>query len=122
MDNISGLEPGAKVRWAMATEADVEVRGKVAVLSRDGRTLQMEISGVVDLDDWSVSDLGVPAAELDKPNPGSIMLTFTAVAPSDGKLDLRVRLTPETADPVPDDTWWAGFESRMLDTIVVAAP
>ena len=117
MDELVGLEPGAEVRWAMGTEADVRIEGHTAVLQKEGRTMKLEISGDVDVDEWGIIDLEEPPAEWDRPLPGGTMLTFYAVAPEDGHLNLRVRMTPDTADPAPNSGWWEEVEVRMYEAL-----
>jgi len=116
MDEIDGLEPGTEVRWAMGTQAEVSEDGHIVTLKKDDRTMKLEISGDTSADRWDIIDLAEPPAEWDKPLPGGSLLTFYAIAPDDGNLNLRVRMTPDTADPSPNTEWWENAEARMLET------
>ncbi len=42
-DELEGVQEGAEVRWAMATEAEVKIDGRRAALTQGGKTLHAEI-------------------------------------------------------------------------------
>ena len=45
---------------------------------------------------WEIrTDDELRTKDLDFPNPGLKMISFTAIAPEDGKLDFSVTMTPE---------------------------
>ncbi len=89
-DSITGLTPGAAVRWAMATRASVELAGTAALLRQDGRTLRATLSGPADAV-FSTAP-ATPPADFDAPNPGVSFLSITTAAPSHGAVDLVVEL------------------------------
>ena len=93
-DHLTGLRPGAEVRWAMVTKADVGDTGNPTLnLQEDDKTLTLSIHGDHDLT-WHATDLTTPPNEWDSPNEGFTMVTFTATAPESGTLDLTVVLQP----------------------------
>lgn len=90
-DDLEGLHPGARVRWAMMTPAQIESQGDVAVLARAGRTLEaklIEPAGTVF--EWMTAD--PPANDYDAPNPDHRMLIVNTIAPETGELKIVVRL------------------------------
>lgn len=107
-DRLTGLRPGARVRWAMITRSKPGPVAGTTVELRQGAarlTLRAVIpSGII----WRIVDCATPAHEWDSPNRGTTMLVFEAVAPASGVLDLGVLATPGTChdsrlDSLPQD-------------------
>ncbi|MCP5518949.1 MAG: heparinase II/III family protein [Verrucomicrobiales bacterium] len=96
-DELSGLRPGAKVRWGMITPGQPGDPGRGEIrLQQDGRTLDLSVlspGGVA----WEIYDSATPRNEWDSPNRGTVMAQFEAVAPADGRLRLAVLAVPGTA-------------------------
>lgn len=84
------VKPVGKVRWAVVTDAKIEIKGKMVILKNQGKTLTLqrldEHGG-----DWEIYSLKPPTAQ-ENPNKGMQMLGFT-VAPQE-QLKLRVAWTP----------------------------
>lgn len=102
-DRLTGLKPGATVRWGMVTPA---TPGPVGTRSLDLRqrnaSLAMRIlepAGAT----WAIEDTAKPRNEWDSPNPGTVMAVFTAKAPASGTLDLAVVLTPGSRRATPPE-------------------
>ncbi len=108
-DRVQGLASGAVVRWGMITAADVTLQGDVAVLTRDGKTLEARI---LEPAGASFSLLSTNPHELggahpdENPNTGTRMLAVQWISPAAGStLNLSIALTPlragEPALPPP---------------------
>ena len=83
------VAPGRRVRWAMATEAELRLRATTAQLAFGQQRLRLDFSGTpVTL---SSLDISLPRRSYDHPNPGTRQLIATAVAPADGRVRLTVR-------------------------------
>ncbi len=93
-DHLTGLKPGAPVRWAMATRAEVEVDGREATLNQAGRTLRARLSGPSGAR-FSVIPADPPDDGFNAPNPGTRMLRVETPAPATGELRIEVALEPE---------------------------
>ena len=106
-DELGGLKPGASVRWAMLTGADVVVDGGRATLRENGRMLVARL--LTPAGGFALVAAETPPASFDAPNPGKRILTATASAPEDGQLRIAVLLTagPEPVSPQlePVDEW-----------------
>jgi hypothetical protein len=92
-DALSGLRPGADVRWAMATRAAVEPDGPRAVLRQDGRTLTAQLEAPAGARFEAIP--ADPPADYDAPNPGVRLLVAHLLAPAGGRLEIRVTLRAE---------------------------
>lgn len=94
-DRLEGLREGALVSWRGCTFREVlEIGGETVVLgSGDAR---MEIRNESASGRWEVVDASQdpPAFRGDSPNPGLHQLRLELSAPADGRLALRVRITP----------------------------
>jgi hypothetical protein len=95
-DEIAGAKPGARVRWAMLTSAEVVVDGAHATLRENGRELRAELLGATKAE-FSVIPADPPANGYDAPNPGRRILVATVSAGSDGAVALAVWLKPQSA-------------------------
>lgn len=91
-DRLQGLEPGTKVRWTMATRADVAIEGAQATLRQDGESLTVTMQQPSD-GQVRVIPADPPADGFNAPNPGTTLLVVDAVAPASG--DLRIKMHSE---------------------------
>ena len=90
-DEVSGARPGSTVRWAMATEAAVELSGSEAILRQGGKTLHVRFSGTpLTLE---VLDISRPRADYDASNPNVRQLIAHAPVGADGNWRLAVRFS-----------------------------
>lgn len=90
-DLIQGALPGTRVRWAMATEAEVTLEGSSARLQTGDKTLRVRFDGTpVQL---SVRDVSQPRSRIDHPNRNTRQLLASAPVGSDGMWHLRVRFS-----------------------------
>jgi len=93
-DELVGLKAGSRVRWGMITPGSPERLGRSKLLLRQGtESLRLTIvapQAAV----WQQIETERPPHEWDSPNPGTRMVAFEAIAPSDGKLTLVVVATP----------------------------
>jgi hypothetical protein len=95
-DELTGLRPGSRVRWAMITPGEADDAGeRVTRLHQSGRSLTLSLLGPV-ATGWTQTDLAQPRREWDSPNPNTRMIAFEAVAPDSGELTLVVVATPGT--------------------------
>lgn len=93
----------ASVRWAMLTRAEVRVNGPGrATLLRDGKSLQFEVLEPLGAELQLVAT-DPPPAPTDAPNPGTQLLTFTVKIAAGVSQRIRVKLTPASARPAPDE-------------------
>ena len=95
-DELSGLRPGARVRWQLTTRAGVTCHDTSATLRQEGRTLQAQLFASSDAT-FTVEPAEPPADGFNAPNPGASLLVATATAPAGGTLRITVVLTPGTA-------------------------
>lgn len=93
-DHLTGLRPGAEVRWAMVTRAEAGETGNATLTLREnGEELELSIHGDA-TPAWQIIDLAASPNPWDSPNEGFAMIAFTAIAPESGELDLAVVLRP----------------------------
>ena len=90
-DDLQGLQPGAKVRWTMATRADVEVDAARATLRQDGERLQVTLAPHSD-GRLKVMPADPPDDGFNAANPGTSLLIIDAVAPESGAVTIEVDL------------------------------
>lgn len=96
-DRLTGLRPGAKVRWQMATRANIALDGKSALLSIGKRSMRMRLLTDLPLA-WQVTPCDELKKSYDSPNRNMKMLEFTATAPESGALAFQVEFAfPEKA-------------------------
>jgi oligo-alginate lyase len=88
-DSVEGATPGAFIRWAMATEAEIRLEGSTAVLIQKEKSMQVQFSGRGLL--LEVRDISAAASDLDSPNPNTRQLIASAPAEADGSWRLSVR-------------------------------
>lgn len=106
-DEIKGAAPGAEIRWAMATKAQVEIkeagRGQnEARLSLNGKKLRawtgdahVVNSGEAVKCAFEVIPADPPKNDYDAPNPGTRILIVRAKASDSGWATICVRFSPE---------------------------
>lgn len=93
-DELTGLKPGARVRWGMVTPGAPEKLGdRDLVLKQHDKTLKLTLREP-QAATWSQVETAQPPHEWDSPNPGTRMVAFEATAPESGKLTLAVVATP----------------------------
>lgn len=92
-DQLQGLKAGAKVRWAMATRAKVEIEDTEAILQKDGQSLNVTLrdAGGAKL---RAIPADPPADGFNAPNPDTSLLIVDAIVPSSGKLDIEMHFEP----------------------------
>lgn len=93
-DELSGLEPGAAVRWAMVTKAQVETEGRQATLRQEGKTLHARLA-CPEAAAFSVIPAKPPEDGFNAPNPGARILMVEVPAPASGELRIEVFLERE---------------------------
>lgn len=93
-DHLTGMRPGAKVRWAMVTRADARLAdGALLVLQENDARLELSIAGDLRTS-WEVTDISEPENPWDSPNPGMRRVSFVVTVSESGVLDLSVVLRP----------------------------
>ncbi len=93
-DHLTGLRPGAEVRWGMVTRAEaLQNENGLMGLREAGEEMEITIHSE-NATAWKIIDLAEPVQSWDSPNPGFRMIAFTAMAPASGVLDLTVTLRP----------------------------
>ncbi len=107
-DELTGLKPGADVRWGMITPAKVvKNTGDVIVLEIDGKRMNL----IQDTSaKWETIDVSKPQNEWDSPNRGMKMVTLNVKAPENGKLNISVMFGPGAFQkPDVESMWMAPF-------------
>jgi hypothetical protein len=100
-DRVTGLKPGATVRWGMVTPGTASKAGEPSLTLRQGdASLAMRIVSPAE-SRWELVDTAKPKNEWDSPNRGTLMAAFHTVAPESGVLDLTVVLTPGSRQATP---------------------
>jgi hypothetical protein len=95
-DEIETLEKETTIRWTMLTPATVKIVGNnKAELTKDGKTLMLEVDGPQNLvmKTWSTD----PPNSYDAPNPGTTLIGFEVLVPASSKTAFNVKLIPSTA-------------------------
>ncbi len=93
-DQLSGLEPGSRVRWGMITPASVKVINDSTIeLKQEDATLSLMILSP-QVSKWIIINTEEPRNEWDSPNPGTRMVAFEDSAPQAGELTFAVLATP----------------------------
>ncbi|PAS92040.1 MAG: hypothetical protein CGU28_17070 [Candidatus Dactylopiibacterium carminicum] len=88
-DEIHGVQPGSEIRWAMNTEAAIQLEDGAALLTLRGKRLRVEFSGSpVALE---IRDISQPRNDYDQPNPNTRQLLARASAAPQGLWRLKVR-------------------------------
>jgi hypothetical protein len=98
-DQLSGLAPGARVRWGMITPASLKaLEGSRIDLQQDDAVLRLMLLSP-EATQWSIINTEEPRNEWDSPNPGTRMVAFEAVAPESGDLTFAVLAVPCASGP-----------------------
>lgn len=102
-DEIEGLTPGAVMRWAMLTKANVTIGDNAiqATLREAGQTLGASLHSS-EAAKWEIISAETPVHSYDAPNPGARLLIANLTAPVSGKLTVTVTLQPGAAKPMDD--------------------
>jgi oligo-alginate lyase len=90
-DELDGLKPGAMVRWAMVTRAEVACNGQRAVLKQSGRTLHAQLHGDAGLV-FEAIPADPPDDGISAPNPDTRILIIRAKADESRRVRIGVRL------------------------------
>lgn len=88
-DRLSGLQPGARVRWQFPTRAEIVVNGREAVLKQEGRELKVRLSGPDDVF-FLVEPAAPPPDDFNAANPGVSLLAAIIRAPAGGAVRFEV--------------------------------
>jgi len=89
-DHLEGLEPGARVRWAMATRAQIAINGREAILTEAGEQIKIRLgSNTNGIFHFIPAD--PPEDGFNAPNPGVYLLLVDAGAPASGELTIELR-------------------------------
>lgn len=91
-DEIQAYDKDTHLRWAMFTPAEVKITAKnKAILILDGSQLLMIVEGNgISMGTWSTE----PQNEYDEPNPGTVLVGFTANLKSGQEAAYNVHLIP----------------------------
>jgi hypothetical protein len=104
-DRLIGVKPGAKVRWAMVTNAkSCAAQGSDMVLKDGEKSLAVRAVTPASVT-WAVTDLSKPPQAWDVANKGASMISFEVDAPASGTVQFRVLLVPgstQVEKAVPD--------------------
>ena len=101
-DEVRGLRANERVRWQLATRAEVTVQGRAAVLRQSGETLHVALSATVP-GEFQSAPAEPPADGFNAANPGVTLLFAEFRASAEGTLRLAVRLAPEDIEPLKDE-------------------
>jgi hypothetical protein len=99
-DEIETLANETTVRWTMLTSADVKITGgNTAELTKNGKKLILKVGepAKITMKTWTT----VPPHDYDARNPGTSLIGFEAIVPSDTKISLQVFLLPGGVSPNP---------------------
>ena len=107
-DEIEGMKPGAELRWAIHTPADVALGENSATLSQLGKTLHLTFSSS-QLPALAVEEQAVLTPPYRRPIPGYRQLIAKVRAGADGKIRLTT-IFGKTAAPAPASDPWLPLE------------
>lgn len=94
-DELAGLKPGADVRWAMVTAAQVTVAdSQRAILHESGRELSLRLLSP-DNARIDVIDAKPPVDSYNAPNPNRRIVEIHAQAGTTGEMSVQVSLNPD---------------------------
>jgi len=115
-DELTGLQPGAKVRWQMITHGTPDDLGKrQVVLHQTDKQLKLTVAKP-EKSTWMQVDTEKPRHEWDTSNPGTRMIAFEATAPASGDMTLCVIATPGSCQ----NSVAKNFDSKPLDELPMA--
>jgi hypothetical protein len=109
-DELTGAQDNTRVRWAMMTDADIAVKNQQATLSKDGKTLNLELRSPSNIS-WQIFKTDPPPNTWDEANPGTKMIGFYVELNKDQSATLEVLFTPgsvkntASVDSVPLTEW-----------------
>ena len=92
-DQLTGLAPGASVRWGMITPATAKIEGNTVRLTQAGKEMTLQILAPTTAT-WKEVDTATPRHEWDSPNRHTRMVAFECAAPQSGDLSFTVLATP----------------------------
>ena len=93
-DQLTGLKPGASVRWGMIAPATLDKVGRSTIQLVQGKAnLALQIMAPATAT-WTEIDTATPRNVWDSPNRGTRMVAFESTAPASGELTFRVLATP----------------------------
>lgn len=93
-DRLTGLKPGAKVRWQMCTQTDIAgIEGNALKLESGKETMLVTVVKPAKVS-WNVVPDNKLMVPTDSANKNAKMLTFELEVPKSGNLDIEVRFTP----------------------------
>jgi hypothetical protein len=97
-DRLTGLKPGAIVRWGMVTKAKPDTGGAGSLLLREAGK-QLRLASLHDAATvWKTYQTARTPNEWDSENHGTVMVGFEAAAPASGELSFSVLFTPGNAE------------------------
>lgn len=98
-DEVRGARPGANVRWAMVTRAEVRISrdGRTATLKHSGKQLGVQLVGPTEAR-FAVISADPPKDNFNALNPGRRILIIDHPASAAGEADLAVWLKPSAAN------------------------
>lgn len=99
LTDVIEADPGTSVRWAMNTDAQIELGEKGAVTLRKNGAL-LRVSETSGAGVWSEGS-AQPPNDWEQPNPGLRQLIYTVAVPSSGTLKLTVQMVGERARDLP---------------------
>lgn len=94
-DHLQGLEIGSKVRWTMATRAQVAIEGSRATLHQNGETLHITMRDPQN-GQLRVIPADPPDDGFNAPNPGTSLLIVDAVAADSSSLSIEMHFEPNS--------------------------
>jgi hypothetical protein len=112
-DELSGLKPGTRVRWAMITRGEPSGVGSDRLVLSEGNKNLTLIAEAEPAATWQVIDISTPKNDFDSANPGARIATLEAEAPPTGMLTITVLATPGscsnphriTSSAIPLSSW-----------------
>jgi hypothetical protein len=106
-DELSGLKPGARVRWGMITRGEpIGLGSDRVILSHENQTLALAALTEAEAA-WQAINISELENDFDSPNPGIRLLSLEATAPPTGQITITVLATPgscSTPSPITSVT------------------
>src|SRR5690554_4079669 len=95
-DEVKALDKSTKIKWAMFTEAEVELDGKLALLTNGNKKLYLKVDGPenIEMKTWSTA----PTNDYDAENPGTRMVGFECSVSPGFEGSFEVMLIPQDAE------------------------
>ena len=93
-DTLTGLKPGACVRWQMMTKATPSETRTGSIILSNGKK-QLKLSALhASTAQWQVKDASKPVNEWDSPNKGCKLIICEQTAPSNSNLTFTILFEP----------------------------